>query len=125
MWAIEGKVLYPYQGNYTEYRTRHQQIVLSTSSNKTPVKAAPAKAAASGKTSGKKNGKVKTRTLEDVEKDVEKAEAQVKSLEDALSQAALEADAEKLTQLSSDYEQARARVDELLKEWEQLADMAS
>nr|WP_201360495.1 ABC-F family ATP-binding cassette domain-containing protein [Dictyobacter formicarum] len=125
VWAIEGKVLYPYQGNYTEYRTRHQQIVLSTSSNKTPVKAAPAKAAASGKTSGKKNGKVKTRTLEDVEKDVEKAEAQVKSLEDALSQAALEADAEKLTQLSSDYEQARARVDELLKEWEQLADMAS
>ncbi|GCE16364.1 ABC-F family ATP-binding cassette domain-containing protein [Dictyobacter kobayashii] len=124
IWAIEDKILYPYQGNYTEYRTRHQQIVLNTPNNKTAARAAPAKVAPA-KPAGKKQAKVKARTLEDVEKDVEKAEAQVKSLEDALSQAALEADGEKLTQLSVDYEQARARVDELLQEWEQLADMAS
>ncbi|WP_126594163.1 ABC-F family ATP-binding cassette domain-containing protein [Dictyobacter aurantiacus] len=125
VWAIEDRVLYPYVGNYTEYRTRHQQIVLNASGSKTPVKVAPVKAAAPAKTSSKKNGKVKARTLEDVEKDVEKAEAKVKSLEEALSQAALQADAEELTRLSADYEQARARVDELLQEWEQLADMVS
>jgi hypothetical protein len=68
---------------------------------------------------------VKVRTVEDVERDVEKAEALVKTLEEGLSQAALNADAAQLTQLSEEYEQAKARVDELLEEWERLADVAS
>ncbi len=76
------------------------------------------------KSSGKKGGKVKVRTLEDVERDVEKAEAQVKAIEDALVQAGLQADAEQLTKLTAEYEQARARVDALLAEWELLAESA-
>jgi ATP-binding cassette subfamily F protein 3 len=46
-------------------------------------------------------------------------------VEAALAQAALQADAEQLTQLSADYEQARAHLDTLLAEWEQLLDVAS
>jgi hypothetical protein len=42
-------------------------------------------------------------------------------VEEALSQAALNADAAQLTVLSTDYERAKAHVDELLEEWEQLA----
>jgi len=49
----------------------------------------------------------------------------LKSIEEALSQAALHADADQLTQLSADYEQTRRRVDALLEEWERLADVAS
>jgi ATP-binding cassette, subfamily F, member 3 len=129
VWAIEDQTLRPFMGNYTEYRTRRQQIVLNGSGTKTTTsaKSQPTKPAASkpvNKSTNKK-GKTKVRTLEDVERDVEKAEAQVKSLEEALSQAALNGNAEQLTQLSSDYELAKEHVDALLAEWEQVADMAS
>ncbi len=122
VWAVDAGELLPYQGNYTDYRTRRQQIVLNA-----PVSKAgkPAISASTAKSSGKKASKVKTRTLEDVERDVEKAEAHIKSLEEELAQAALKADAEQLTQLSAAYEQAKAQVDELLAEWERLADVAS
>jgi ATP-binding cassette, subfamily F, member 3 len=79
----------------------------------------------SAKSTRKKGSKGKIRTVEDVERDIEKAEAHVRSLEEQLAQAALVADAEQLTQLSTDYEQAKACVDELLEEWERLADVAS
>jgi ATP-binding cassette subfamily F protein 3 len=124
VWAIEDGVLNAYFGNYTDYRVRRQQIVLKAADGKVAPQAQvsakpPARAA------NKKGAKVKARTLEDVEQDVEKAEAQIKSLEDALGAAALQADAARLTQLSAEYEQARVRVDELLAEWEHLADLAS
>ena len=135
VWVIEDGVLIPYMGNYTEYRTRRQPIVLdvpvssrvangdkngtahSTASTK-PVAAPP-------KVGNKKNSKVKVRTLEDVERDVEKAEGNIKALEEALSEAALKADAALLTQYTAEYEQAKAHVDNLLEEWEQMAETAS
>jgi len=124
VWAIENGVLIPYVGNYTEYRTRKQPIVLDVPA---PVQKKAIERPASEKPvkgSGKKT-KVKVRTLEDVERDVEKAEAKVKAVEEALTQAALQADAPQLTQLSQEYEEAKTCVDELLLEWEQLADVAS
>src|SRR5450755_532113 len=125
VWAIEDGVLIPYMGNYTEYRMRRQRIVLDApapvAKKAPPVveKPAPAKAR------NRRSGKVKVRTAEDAERDVEKAEEQVKALEEALAQAALNADAAQLTQLSSEYEQAKAHVDELFAEWERLSDVAS
>jgi len=56
---------------------------------------------------------------------VEKAEQQVKAIEDALAQAALQADGEQLTKLTVEYEQARQQVDTLLAEWERLAETIS
>jgi ATP-binding cassette subfamily F protein 3 len=126
VWAIEDGVLSAYAGNYTEYRTRKRSASLETSTTRSTKPSSQARAVTEkSKASNKKASKVKIRTLEDVEQDVEKAEASVKSVEDALSQAALQADAEQLTQLSADYEQARARLDTLLVEWEQLLDVAS
>lgn len=129
LWVIEDEVLIPYLGNYTDYRTKKQPIVLdvptSAASASNKASTAPKAAPAPTKSSGKKGAKVKVRTVEDVERDIEKAEAEVKSIEDALAQAALQADAEQLTQLSAEYEQAKGRVDALLVEWEELADMAS
>ncbi|GAC1356430.1 MAG: ABC-F family ATP-binding cassette domain-containing protein [Ktedonobacteraceae bacterium] len=126
VWAIEDGILNAYLGNYTEYRTRRQRIVLA-SDNKpaAPKGQASVKPVATPKPPNKKGGKVKVRTLEDVERDVEKAEARVKSIEEELAVAALQADAEQLTQLSTEHEQAKAHVDQLLVEWEQLADVAS
>ncbi|BCL79449.1 ABC transporter [Ktedonobacteria bacterium brp13] len=130
VWSIEDGTLIPFMGNYTEYRTRHQQII-SSNGKETVLKAQkaqPAKqkevAKPASKGSGKKS-RVKLRSVEDVERDVEKAEAYVKELEDALSQAALTGNADQLTQLSSDYEQAKMRVEELVAEWEQLSDLVS
>ncbi|HEY4036582.1 MAG TPA: ABC-F family ATP-binding cassette domain-containing protein [Ktedonobacteraceae bacterium] len=127
VWAVEDGVLYPYMGNYTEYRTRKQHIVQNTPAGKAVKAAGEAKpvAVSSAKSAGKKGSKEKVRTVEDVERDIEKAEAHVRSLEEQLAQAALVADAEQLTHLSTDYEQVKARVDELLEEWERLADVAS
>jgi ATP-binding cassette subfamily F protein 3 len=128
VWAIEDGVMIPYLGNYTEYHTRKRPMTLDIPSapvekKKVVEEAKPATRPA--KAQAKKGGKVKVRTVEDVERDVEKAEALVKALEEGLSQAALNADAAQLTQLSEEYEQAKARVDELLEEWERLADVAS
>src|SRR6266516_2412360 len=120
VWAIEDDVLIPYMGNYTEYRTRHQRIVLDapTAKKAPPVAEKPVPARPHN---NKKNGEIKVRTAEDVERDIERAEEQVKALEESLSQAALKADAAQLTQLSSEYEQAKAHVDELFAEWERLS----
>lgn len=130
VWAIEDGVLIPYAGNYSEYRTRKRPLVLDAPALpvkednkdlsitvKTPVSAS--------RTGGKKSGKVKVRTIEDVEREIEKAEAGVKVLEEQLAEAALNADAAQLTQLAADYEQAKAGVEGLLVEWEQLANTTS
>ena len=125
VWVIEDGVLIPYMGNYTEYRTRKQALVLDVpSSIKNASKAEPtaAKSASTAvKSNARKNAKVKVRTLEDVEAEIEEAEERVKSVEEALADAALNADAALLTQLTVDYEQTRAHVDELLTEWERLS----
>jgi ATP-binding cassette subfamily F protein 3 len=128
VWAIEDGVMIPYLGNYTEYHTHKRPMTLDIPSAPVEKKKAVEEAkpaARPGKAQAKKAGKVKVRTVEDVERDVEKAEALLKTLEEGLSEAALQADAAQLTQLSEQYEQAKARVEELLEEWERLADVAS
>jgi ATP-binding cassette subfamily F protein 3 len=124
VWVIEEGILIPYLGNYTDYRTRKHPIVLDIPAP-TPTKQAPVttKPTAPTKSTSKKTAKIKVRTIENVESDIEKAEAHVKAVEEALSQAALNADAAQLTQLSADYEHAKAQVDELLEEWERLANL--
>jgi ATP-binding cassette subfamily F protein 3 len=128
VWAIEDGVLHPYFGNYTEYHSRRQQIILqpASSGRKTTrgveeKKVSPSSVAR--KSSTKKGSKV--RTVEDVEKDIERAETHARSIEESLSEAALQADAMRLTQLSLEYDQAKAQIDELFAEWERLADVAS
>jgi ATP-binding cassette subfamily F protein 3 len=106
VWAIEDGMLYPYIGNYTEYRLHKQRIAQNTS----PGKVVKPVAVSSAKSTGKKGSKEKIRTIEDVEHDIERAEAHVRLLEDQLAQAALIADAEKLTHLSTDYEEVKARI---------------
>lgn len=135
VWAIEDGVLNSYMGNYTEYRTRRQQIITKASDTKTVARVQESvesvesvkgvKPTSSTRSAAKKGGKVKARTLEDVERDVEKAEAQLKRIEDALAEAALQANGVQLTQLSAEHQQEKAHIDELLIEWEQLADVAS
>ena len=129
VWAVEEGVLIPYMGNYTEYRTRKRQIVLEVP---TPLKTQHEEANAgrkpaipSGRSGQRKQAKVKVRSIEDVERDIEKAETHVKALEEEVSLAALNGDAVELTRLSADYERAKARVDELLVEWEQLGNTPS
>lgn len=131
LWVIEDGVLIPYLGNYTDYRTRKRPIVLDVPS---PVngngKSAPPTttkrpaSSAGSRVSSKKGEKTKApkaRTIEDVEREIEKVEDRVKLVEKALAEAALKADAEKLTQLSAEYDQLRSQSEELLAEWERLA----
>jgi len=126
VWAVEDGVLIPYIGNYTEYRTHKRRIVLDVPAPIAKKAVSASKPAAQpAKVTRKKEPKVKLRTVEDVERDNEQVETQIKSLEEALSQAALHADAMQLTQLSQAYEQAKTQVDELLAEWERLAEVAS
>src|SRR6266849_5557887 len=138
VWVIEDGVLIPYMGNYTDYRTRKRPIVLDvpacTSDNGKPTLSPATKrierspGASEARVISKKSAKPKVprapkaRTIEDVEREIEKAEARMKMVEEALAQAALKADAAKLTQLSTEYDQAKQASDELLAEWEQLAE---
>jgi len=130
VWVIEDGILIPYLGNYTEYRTRKRPLVLdippAVQSNgrvASTVAKPVSSASPPSKSTSRKSPRVKVRTVEDVERDIEKAEARVKMVEDELSQAALHADATRLTRLAADYEQAKANVEELLEEWERLAAM--
>src|SRR5947199_1036750 len=95
VWVIEDGVLIPYMGNYTEYRTRKQALVLDVpSSIKNDSKAEPtaAKPASTAvKSSARKSAKVKVQALEGVEAEIEVAEERVKSVEEALADAALNA----------------------------------
>ncbi len=129
VWVIEESgVLIPYQGNYTEYRTRKRPLVLDipaplkSASKETP---APARVEKAPARNANKRNKGRVRSVEDVEKDIEKAEAQVRLIEEKLSEAALKADAEQLKQFSAEHEEAKARVEALLAEWEELASAAS
>jgi len=126
VWVIEDGVLIPYMGNYSEYRTRKRPIVLEIPSPQmksvdTRVSKITRSGSSSSRSGGKKSAKIKIRTVEDVERDIEKAEARVSALEEELAEAARNADAAQLTQLSADYEQARMSVEELLLEWERLS----
>ncbi|HJT55204.1 MAG TPA: ABC-F family ATP-binding cassette domain-containing protein [Ktedonobacteraceae bacterium] len=130
VWVIEDGVLIPYLGNYTEYRTHKRPLVLDIPSaaqgngkSTMPATKPVASSASPAKSTARKSPKVKVRTVEDVERDIEKAEAYVKAVEDELADAALHGDAAQLTKLVADYEQAKADVETLLAEWEQLADM--
>src|SRR2546421_11333365 len=125
VWVIEDGVLIPYMGNYTEYRTRKQALVLDVPSsikNDSKAELTAAKPASPAfKSSARTKSKVKVQTLEGVEAEMEEAAERVKSVEGALAEAALNADAALLTQLTPDYEQSRTHVDELLTEWERLS----
>ncbi len=126
VWDIEHGVLSPYMGNYTEYRAHKQSIAQNTLPKKIVKAVGEAKPAivSAAKTTSKKSSKEKIRTVEEIERDIEKAETYARSLEEQLAQAALIADAEQLTHLSIDHEQAKERVDALLEEWERLAELA-
>ena len=130
VWVIEDGVLIPYLGNYTEYRTHKRPLVLDiplaaqgNGKSAIPATKSAVLSAQPAKSIARKSPKVKVRTVEDVERDIEKAEAYVKAVEDELADAALHGDAAQLTKLVADYEQAKANVETLLVEWEQLADM--
>jgi ATP-binding cassette, subfamily F, member 3 len=127
VWVIEDGVLIPYMGNYSEYRTRKRPIVLEIPSAQVNgvdkrVSNTTKSVRSSTKVGGKRSTKLKIRTVEDVERDIEKAEARVSALEEELAEAARNADATQLTQLSAHYEQARINVEALLVEWEQLSE---
>jgi ATP-binding cassette subfamily F protein 3 len=127
VWVIEDGVLIPYMGNYSEYRTHRRPIVLEVPSIQAKsahksTSVTTRSTVSTSRSNSKRNAKVKIRTVEDVERDIEKAEATIRELEEELAAAALNADAEQLTQLSADYELARARVEALLGEWERLSD---
>ncbi len=132
LWVIEDGVLIPYMGNYTDYRTRKRPIMLDvparTSDNGKPAPSPATKRtepSPGARVSSKKSEKPrapKARTIEEVEHEIEKAETRMKVVEEALAEAALKADAAKLTQLSAEYDQVRLQSEELLAEWERLAE---
>ncbi len=131
VWIIEDGVLIPYWGNYTDFRTRKRPITLdvpaSPNSNRKgePVIPTTSKRPASpGRSGSKRAERPKVRTVGDVEREIEKVEALVKTVEEALNEAALHGDAARLTQLSTEYEQLKAQSNILLAEWERLAEEA-
>ncbi len=125
VWAVEDRILTPYVGNYTEYRTRRQPILTNEQAGSTSSKKSVAQVVKPEKKTSVKRSKVKQRSLEDVEKEIEQAEQQAKRVETELSEAGLKANVSELTRLSEEYEKARERINSLMEEWESMADAAS
>lgn len=128
LWVIEDGMLIPYLGNYTDYRTRKRPIVLdapaatnNSAKGSPPTPAAPRRVVSPARSGGKKAEQSKARSVAAVEHEIEKVEARLKLVEEALNEAALQADAAQLTQLSAEYELLKAQSEALLAEWEPLA----
>jgi ATP-binding cassette subfamily F protein 3 len=116
MWIVEEGGLRDIIGNYTSYRKHilaeatRAQAQAKASQRTAQVRATQAKSVAA-----------QVRTVAKVEAEVAAAESQVADLEAAINDMGVAADYQQLARLAEDYAAAKARLDDLYAEWEELA----
>jgi ATP-binding cassette subfamily F protein 3 len=121
LWVLEDGAITSHVGNYTAYRARH----VSAAGGQVTQTAAPAPATST------RGGKADTdnatgesrsaRAMERVEAEIASIEARITELEGELGAASAEADVERINTLATEYEERKARLDELYTEWQELA----
>jgi len=130
LWTLEDGVVTVHQGNYTQYRTRRAQseaaaLAQQERQEKREKAARAAQNGANGASglngahpAGEANG---ARSLTQVEREIATFELRLKQIELDLEAASHAAQIDRITELGEAYEEARAWLDRLYAEWEDLA----
>jgi len=105
-------------GNYTAWRNRKAQAQSATATH-------AAREAASARRTAQRGGGVPSeaqgRTVDQVEREISEQEAALTRVEAALAEASAAADVARIAELAAEYETARARLDHLYQQWQDLA----
>lgn len=120
IWWIEDHELKEYPGTYEEFTWW-----MSQRETKTKPKSQPAAKKQSEKTKQEKPrtnnaDKQKEKELKKVEEEIAELETKVSELEGQMADPSVYEDQEKFQQLNADYQQKKARLDRVMKEWEKL-----
>ena len=128
LWTLEDGMVTAHQGNYTQYRTRRAQTEAALlaqqerqEKHEKAARAAQAQAGANGahpQAVAEANG---ARSLAQVEREIATFEQRLAQIERDLEAASHAAQIERITELGEAYEEAKAWLDRLYGEWEELA----
>ena len=121
LWVLEDGEITAHAGNYTTYRTRQQQAAFSAQAQAARASAAAKRTAVAAAASRDSSGGISLRTLERIESEIEQSEGRIAEIERELAEASARADVERITELGSEYESEKARLDELYEEWQGMA----
>ncbi|MBA3823307.1 MAG: ABC-F family ATP-binding cassette domain-containing protein [Ktedonobacterales bacterium] len=116
MWIVEDGGVRDIVGNYTSYR---KFILAEAARAQSAAKAS--QRAAQTQVTRQRVAATQTRTLAKVEAEVAAAETRTAQLEAAINDMGMAADYHQLAQLAEDYAAAKAQLDDLYAEWEQMA----
>lgn len=125
IWFIENKEIKEYPGTYEEYETWNSKRVIKPQPDKKEEKKVPApkKEKVSSTENEQRNLlQKKNKELSNLEKTISEKETEVKSLEVALADEKVYADAEKLKEKTRSYNSTKAELTALQKTWESLAE---
>jgi ATP-binding cassette, subfamily F, member 3 len=118
LWVLEDAVITAHVGNYTTYRTRKQQAEFAAQAQATRVAVVEKRAM---QERAAERASAPLRTVERLEAEIAALETRVKEIEAALAEASGRADVTRITELGGEYEEARARLEQLYEEWQELA----
>ena len=116
MWIVENGGLRDIQGNYTSYR-KH----ILAEATRAQMHAKASQRAAQTRATQAKSTVTQIRTVAKVESEVAAAEVHVAKLEAAINDISVAADYQQLALLAEDYAAAKAQLDDLYAEWEEMA----
>ncbi|HLJ81946.1 MAG TPA: ABC-F family ATP-binding cassette domain-containing protein, partial [Ktedonobacterales bacterium] len=119
LWMLEDGAITAHVGNYTTYRTRKQQAEFAERVQATRT-AAIEKRATQGR-AAEQAGAPPPRTVERLEAEIATLEARLAEIEGALAEASARMDVERITELGSEHEETKARLEHLYEEWQELA----
>ena len=120
LWSLEDGAVTCYAGNYSAYRARR-----GVPATETALESASANAT---RRAGARGADVRTtavdrdaHAMERIEDEIAALEARVAEIERELAEASARADVERIAALAEEYERAKARLEELYAEWQELA----
>ena len=124
IWFIEDKQLKEYPGTYQEFEEWYAKRVVTSSPKveKKVVKEEPKKVKATPTDDTKKLIQKKNKELSNIENQIASKDSEVKTLELQLAAEEIYSDANKLQQATRSYNSAKAELDKLQEQWENLAE---
>ena len=119
LWVLDDGAITAHVGNYTTYRTRKQQAEFAAQVQATRA-AAIEKRAAQGRAADQTSAPL-PRTVERLEAEIAALETRLAEIEGALAEASARMDVARITELGSEHEETKARLEQLYEEWQELA----
>lgn len=119
IWSVQDGTLSTTEGNYSIFRKKQAQLVIR---EQAATRITQQRERTRTREQREITEKSPLRTVSHVENEVTTTEQSIAELEDALTEASLAADVERITALALSYEDAQKRLAILMEEWESIAE---